>query len=553
MLARQPYWLAGSPHGAARKSMPEELADIPFDSPPADLPVSSTFESAAPPRRDAPRVEPVLGRVLPHSLESESMLLSCCLIDGPDVIPRCLDAQIGPESFYGAQHGIVFQHLLALHGRQQAITVEILAEELKTARQFEAVGGYPFLMEISRESATTAQAAYFIEKVREQALLREIIRSATGTVEDCYGFSGGIDEFIQESAQKMQRIVDRGSSADLLMERLEQSRYDPARRLPDVAPVYWLGKVPICTRGNLVTITAVTKVGKSSFTAGMMAAAFRDPDHGQDTFTVRSENPRAAALIHFDTEQHAKHHERMLDGVMRRAGALKLPPWFASYARKGTTADQLRAELEAVLKSAARRHHAVHSVFLDGVADLVNDVNDPREVNPFVAWLEGLAVRYDCPIVCILHLNPVTSKDSVQKSRGHLGSQLQRKAETDIRLKKETEQVTVVYTEPQGTRGQPVFEKDGPRFQWDAQEQMHVTCRAPEDLRAAAKKAELMDLVDETFQHAKADRLRYADFMAALQVVADIGTKRAEARFSEFKRAGCIAKDMLGLWARVTL
>jgi replicative DNA helicase len=146
---------------------------------------------------------PAVGRTLPHSLEAEEYLLSCCLLDGSDVISRCLEARIRPESFYDQKHGIVFERLLDLYNRQAPIDVSVVAEELKTARQLDAIGGYAFLTQVSSRIPTTAQASYFIEKVREQALLREIIRSATGAVEDCYGFSGGIDEFVDQIEAKI--------------------------------------------------------------------------------------------------------------------------------------------------------------------------------------------------------------------------------------------------------------------------------------------------------------------------------------------------------------
>src|SRR5688572_9774854 len=144
-----------------------------------------------------------IGRTLPHSLEAEEYLLSCCLLDGADVVSRCLEARIRPESFYDSKHGIVFERLLDLYNRQAPIDISVVAEELKTARQLDQIGGYAFLTQVSSRIPTTAQAGYFIEKVREQALLREIIRSATGAVEDCYGFSGGIDEFVDQIETKI--------------------------------------------------------------------------------------------------------------------------------------------------------------------------------------------------------------------------------------------------------------------------------------------------------------------------------------------------------------
>lgn len=157
--------------------------------------------SRKPRRSEAP--PDTVGRSLPHSLEAEEYLLSCCLLDGADVLSRCLEARIRPESFYDQKHGVIYEVLVNLYNNQKPIEVSVVAEELKTSRQLDTVGGYAFLAQVSSRIPTTAQAAYFIEKVREQALLREIIRSATGAVEDCYGYSGGIDEFVDQIESKI--------------------------------------------------------------------------------------------------------------------------------------------------------------------------------------------------------------------------------------------------------------------------------------------------------------------------------------------------------------
>lgn len=147
-----------------------------------------------------------IGRVLPHSLEAEEYLVSCCLLDAADVLPRCIEARITPDSFYEPKHGIIYGHALNLHTRGLPVEISVVAEELKAARELDQIGGYGFLSQVTSRIPTTAQASYFIEKVREQALLRELIRTATGAVEDCYGFSGGIDEFIGTISRKMEAV-----------------------------------------------------------------------------------------------------------------------------------------------------------------------------------------------------------------------------------------------------------------------------------------------------------------------------------------------------------
>ncbi len=140
---------------------------------------------------------------MPHSIEAEEYLLSCCLLDGADVVSRCLEARIRPESFYLQAHGIVYERLLDLYNRQVPIDASVVAEELKTAKLLDAVGGYSFLMQVRSRIPTTAQAGYYIDKVRELNLLREIIKAGTGAVEECYNFSGGIDEFVDQVEAKL--------------------------------------------------------------------------------------------------------------------------------------------------------------------------------------------------------------------------------------------------------------------------------------------------------------------------------------------------------------
>ena len=156
-------------------------------------------------RTDAPAPAP--GRVPPHSVEAEEQLLSACLLDGGDVVARCLEGKIATASFYVPANRVIYEKLLQLYNDGKPIDLAVLAEELKTTRQLDEIGGYAYLTRISGRIPTTAGASYFIEKVRELALLREIIRAATGAVEDCYGYSGGIQEFVDKVEQSMFKVT----------------------------------------------------------------------------------------------------------------------------------------------------------------------------------------------------------------------------------------------------------------------------------------------------------------------------------------------------------
>lgn len=148
-------------------------------------------------------------RTMPHSDEAEEYLLSCCFIDGTDVVTRCMEARIKSDSFYDPRRGVIFECISDLHGRQQPIDVAIIAEELTTKRRIEDAGGIPYLTHVSSRMSTTAQANYFIAKVRELALLRDINRCVTGIAEDTYNYSGGLEDFVDGVERKLLNVTQR--------------------------------------------------------------------------------------------------------------------------------------------------------------------------------------------------------------------------------------------------------------------------------------------------------------------------------------------------------
>jgi replicative DNA helicase len=132
-----------------------------------------------------------VNRALPHSLEAEKYLLACLMLDGPTVMARCLDLKFRREWFYDGKHGVLFAALAELYQAGQPMEAAAVCEHLKTAKLLDQVGGYEFIGQVSSRVPTTAQAAFFIERVRDQAALRAVIREGTALVEKVYANTGG--------------------------------------------------------------------------------------------------------------------------------------------------------------------------------------------------------------------------------------------------------------------------------------------------------------------------------------------------------------------------
>src|ERR1035437_10064002 len=100
----------------------------------------------APRRPDAPAL---VGRMPPHSIEAEEYLLSCCLLDGSDSIARCLEAKLPSAAFYSPANRLIFEKLCELYQKNPPVDIAVLAEELKTSRQLESIGGFAYLQQSS--------------------------------------------------------------------------------------------------------------------------------------------------------------------------------------------------------------------------------------------------------------------------------------------------------------------------------------------------------------------------------------------------------------------
>ena len=174
------------------------------------------------------------GRTLPHSVEAEANLLSCCILDGTTAVARCLGAKLTAKSFYDPKHGSVFAALVALHGRQDAIDTATVAEELRTRGELEAVGGFAFICQVSGYVPTTSQLVYFLRVVREYWILREVIRAASKLSEDCRHYDGDMKALLSPPVVWFQsalaRVVHGERAGGSLSERGAEVKQELAAR-----------------------------------------------------------------------------------------------------------------------------------------------------------------------------------------------------------------------------------------------------------------------------------------------------------------------------------
>ena len=131
----------------------------------------------------------MIDRVPPQNIEAEQAVLGAMLISKEAIAES---AQIlNPQDFYREAHRIVFEAMLDLSNRNQAVDNLTVIEQLNKTNQLEKVGGIAFVTALANTVPTAANVVFYAKIVKEKALMRHLINTATAIA--AMGYEGADD------------------------------------------------------------------------------------------------------------------------------------------------------------------------------------------------------------------------------------------------------------------------------------------------------------------------------------------------------------------------
>lgn len=205
----------------------------------------------------------------------------------------------------------------------------------------------------------------------------------------------------------------------------------------DVPPeILWVNGSTIGTLGNFSASTGKAKSKKTFNISAIVAAALTNDEVLHYSACLP---PDKRKILYVDTEQSRYHCHKVMERILRLAG---LPTDqdrddFVFIVLREQTPDMRKRIIEYMLENMPD----VGLLIIDGIRDLMYDINSPSESTDLINLLMRWSSGYNLHIHTVLHLNK-----GDDNTRGHIGTELNNKAETIMQIEadKDDKSISVV-------------------------------------------------------------------------------------------------------------
>jgi replicative DNA helicase len=185
-----------------------------------------------------------LERPLPHNLEAERSILGAVLLDN-----HALNAaveKLRTDDFFLPQHRLIFERMVHLAEKQQAIDTITLMEDLERQNQLESAGGIAYLSQLADGLPHVTNVEHYARIVKEKAVLRGLIFSASAIQEQALAAGDDADTILDRAESAIFQLAEDRVRAGLIgvkelvrenFERLERI-FSEGRRITGLATGY---------------------------------------------------------------------------------------------------------------------------------------------------------------------------------------------------------------------------------------------------------------------------------------------------------------------------
>ncbi|MEF2146086.1 MAG: replicative DNA helicase [Desulfovibrionaceae bacterium] len=358
----------------------------------------------------------LLRNVPPQNLEAEQAVLGG-VFQSNSLFHTLVDI-VTPEDFYSPVHQTIFSTFIDLYNRNSPIDLITVSNHLKTAGVLDELGGPAYLAELSNSPVSSANAARHAHIVRDKAILRQLIDTASGIISNCYD-TQDVDSLLDEAEKSIFEIADAKttgtitSSRDLVNQVFDEltKRFENKSAVTGIPTGYQ--KYDEMTAGlqksDLIIVAGRPSMGKTAFALnlGMRAAI----NSGIATAVFSLEMSKEQLMTRLLACQARVNLGHLRTGYLQDEDWVKLQDAANQFMQSPLFIDDTPALSTLELRARCRRLKAEHNLGLV-VVDYLQLMRSSRridsreqEISDISRSLKALAKELNIPVIALSQLN----------------------------------------------------------------------------------------------------------------------------------------------------
>ena len=224
-------------------------------------------------------------RKMPQNLEAEMSVLGVAFLDNKDSLAKICE-ELTADMFYSDQNKKLFETLKSMYENKIPIDITTITEELDKKKNLAAIGGLEYISEVIDTVATASNLDYYISTVKEKALVRNLIDTATGIVTSAYEDTDNVTGLLDNAERDILNVVRSRSTTEFapineVLKRAREQLDFLAQNKSAISGV--TSGFRILDRatsgfheGELIILAARPGMGKTAFALNMAVAAAKD-------------------------------------------------------------------------------------------------------------------------------------------------------------------------------------------------------------------------------------------------------------------------------------
>jgi replicative DNA helicase len=364
-------------------------------------------------------------RTLPHNLEAEKSVLGAILIHN-DAFNHAAEL-IDSRDFYRDAHRRIFDKMVTLSERNNAIDLVTLSEELRRSGELEDVGGPAYIASLADGVPRTANVEHYARIVKEKSTLRNLIHSANRILADAYQAEEDA-EIILDGAEKaiFEIAEDRIREGFVPLRDLVQSSFATIEKLQQHKGLVTgvpTGFVDLdeMTSGlqpsDLVLVAARPSMGKTSFVLNIAQHIGIQTEMTVGLFSL--EMSKEQLFMRMLTSEARIDAHRFRSGYLNEKDYGRLSHALGTLAEARVFIDDTASIGVLEMRAKARRlqaEHGLHLLIIDYIQLMQGRgrfESRQQELASISRSLKGLAKELKVPIVALSQLSraPETRSD----------------------------------------------------------------------------------------------------------------------------------------------